>query len=189
MTTNSDGKIKKTRGNTSFTVVLAACSSTFCRRWVRSVSECTRNVFAILVPNFSDCTSTETRLRTVSTAVRSANCRQASVLARPCPLLEHDDTELVADGRLRCPQFLGGPDCCLVKTLAGFDTDDHQVQHVRKPAAYFCLPGRDLPAEPEVRRQKAKPHRQRVDEKTAEVGKTCCDSIRQRHSGTRILAP
>ena len=38
VTRKSDGKIKNTSGKTSFTVVFAACSSTFCRRWVRRVS-------------------------------------------------------------------------------------------------------------------------------------------------------
>src|SRR4051794_14431643 len=41
------------------------------------------NVLAMLVPNCSDCTSIETRLRTVSTSVRSAMCRQASSRGRP----------------------------------------------------------------------------------------------------------
>lgn len=39
VTTNNDGKMNSTSGNTSLTVVLAACSSASCRRRVRSVSE------------------------------------------------------------------------------------------------------------------------------------------------------
>lgn len=39
VTRKIDGKIKKTSGKTSLTVVFAACSSTFCLRWIRSVSE------------------------------------------------------------------------------------------------------------------------------------------------------
>ncbi len=38
-TKNKEGNIKKTSGNTSFTVVFAACSSASWRRWVRSTSE------------------------------------------------------------------------------------------------------------------------------------------------------
>jgi len=39
VTKNKEGKIKNTSGNTSFTLVFAACSSTFWRRWVLNVSE------------------------------------------------------------------------------------------------------------------------------------------------------
>jgi len=39
VTRKSEGKMNKTNGKTSFTVVFAACSSTFCRRWVLRLSE------------------------------------------------------------------------------------------------------------------------------------------------------
>src|ERR1019366_6617432 len=52
-TTKSEGKMKKTRGKTSFTVVFAARSSAFWRLCVRMVSENTRKVLAMLVPNVS----------------------------------------------------------------------------------------------------------------------------------------
>src|SRR5271165_130669 len=83
VTRNKVGKIKKTRGKISLTVVFAACSSICCTRCVRIVSECVRRVFAMLVPNCSDCTSVDTRLRTTSTSVRSDMFRQASARGRP----------------------------------------------------------------------------------------------------------
>lgn len=39
VTRNKDGKMKRTSGKTSLTLVFAACSSTVCRRWVLSASE------------------------------------------------------------------------------------------------------------------------------------------------------
>ena len=49
-TTPMLGKIKNTSGGTSLMVVLAAISSAFCRRWVRSASENAPKDLAIGVP-------------------------------------------------------------------------------------------------------------------------------------------
>ena len=60
VTTQIAGKMQKTSGKTILTPVFAAASSARCRRFVQTVSECTRSDCATLVPNLSVCTSIAT---------------------------------------------------------------------------------------------------------------------------------
>ena len=165
MTTNNDGKINNTSGNTSLTVVFAACSS---------------NCLPSLGPNrigmdaqrlrdtgaeFSDCTSTETKLRTLSTSVRSANLPPGLCSCAARPLLQHNNPELIADLQAAPSALLGGSRCCLIETLAGFDTDHHQVQHIRQTRAYLRLARRNTPAQPEIRSEKSQCRGQRYTKK------------------------
>ena len=52
-TSISEGKMKKISGNSSLSAIFAAASSAFWRRRVRSMSACTRNDCAMLVPKRS----------------------------------------------------------------------------------------------------------------------------------------
>src|SRR6185437_7078308 len=126
VTRNKEGKINKTRGKTSLIVVFAACSSTLWRRWVLRVSEWMRSVLATLVPSCSDCTRTETRFRTLSTPVRSANSFQSSA------------------------RLVSSPARCLIHAQSGFDANDHQIKHVGEAESNGRLTGANHPAEPEV---------------------------------------
>ena len=83
VTTQMDGKMHSTSGNTIFTPVFAAASSARCRRLVRSVSEKTLSEAATLVPNLSVCTSMATKAFRSSTPVRAARFRKASGRAVP----------------------------------------------------------------------------------------------------------
>ena len=60
ITTISAGNRKKISGNKSLSAIFPATSSARNRRFVRSISECTRKETAILVPKRSACISIET---------------------------------------------------------------------------------------------------------------------------------
>src|SRR5215831_4879305 len=69
-------------------------------------------------------------------------------------LLENDDAQLIADGRMRVLQLLGGARGGLIHAEASFDADDEQIEDVGQAQADLVLPGLDSPAQPKVRRKK-----------------------------------
>ena len=83
VTIHTAGKMQKTSGKTIFTPVFAAASSARWRRFVRSVTEYTRNDYATLVPNLSVWISIVTSELRSSTPVRSARFRSASARGFP----------------------------------------------------------------------------------------------------------
>ena len=113
----------------------AAFSSISCTRFVLSVSEWTRSVLPMLVPNCSDCTSIETRLRITSTSGAIGQVLPGVGAGTSRALFQGHDAQLVAQIRLRLHQLFGGARRGLVQAEAGLDADDKQIEHIRQVPA------------------------------------------------------
>ena len=130
VTTQIDGKMQSTSGNTIFTPVFAAASSARWRRFVRSVSEYTRSDCATLVPNLSVWISIVTSELRSSTPVRSARLRSASERALPARSSRLISFSSSAEIGIRESELGADAGHGLIEAEAGFDADDEQVERV-----------------------------------------------------------